>query len=231
MRSAITLSALIVFQVITASSVWADNLNELFARSKYNTSQKEEIRELFQEAHKEGIPEELLFPRLVEGVAKKASAAKVLKALRQNLLNLKEARSILLAISGGEVLLENESSWLRTANLLAGRVPAEEIKVIAEACLMRPEDYRHASYLHVSLVDWGLERDVSLDLIKTILDSTLPGESFAGIPDLLAEGRRLRIASDEMVLRLKEELIANEGKEGIPRAKNLEDLRERILYK
>lgn len=211
----------IALQVVTAGWIWAEGLEDVLAGSTYNTLQKEAVRELFRGALKDEIPEELLLPRLAEGVAMRVPAGKVLKVLGQNLINLREARSILIGVSGGAALLENRSSWLRTSNLLAGGVPLEEIREIAEACRLRQEEYRQATYLHVSLLNWGLDRKDSMGLMKAFLESSIPGESFAGVLELLAAGRRLRIPPEELILRIKEEL---------PRAGSLDELKERILY-
>lgn len=220
-QSAFILILLITLQVIPAGRVWAESLADVLDRSSYSTSQKEAVRELFQGAREDEIPEEMLLPRLAEGVAKRVPAGKVLSVLQQNLIKLREARSILLGVSGGAVLVEKQSSWLRTANLLAGSVPAEEIREIAEACVLRQEDYREATFLLVSLTDWGLNRRASLDLVKTFLDSSIPGESFAGVLELLAAGRRLRIPPEKLITRIREEL---------PRVETLEELQERILF-
>jgi len=211
----------IALQVIPVVGILAESLEDVLARSNYSASKKEAVFQLFREAREDKIPGDLLLPRLVEGVAKRVPADKVLSVLRQNLINLREARSILLGVSDGVVLLENRSSWLRTANLLAGGVPAEEIREIAEACRLRWGDYRQATYLYVSLANWGLDRKNSLDLVRAFLKSSIPGESFAGVLELLVAGRRLRISPEELIRRIKDEL---------PRVETLEELHERILY-
>ena len=220
-RSVFILAVVVAVQMLPAVRLFSESLEDVLGRSNYSASQKEVVRGLFRAAREDKVPEELLLPRLAEGVAKRVPAEKVLDVLQQNLSQLGEARSILLGVSGGAVLLQNRSSWLRTANLLAAGVPAVEIREIAEACRHRPQDYRQASALHVSLVAWGLAVPESLSLVKAFLESTIPGESFAGVLELLAAGRRLRIPPEELTRRIREEL---------PRADSLEQLQERILY-
>jgi hypothetical protein len=122
----------------------------------------------------------------------------------------------------GSILIEDKSSWARTANLLAGGASVQEVKQIAKASHNRWMDYRNATYLFVSLVQWGLSRESSLKLTTAVLQSSITGEDFPGIMDLLAEGRRLRIQPETVAERIINVL---------PGAKTLEELREIVLYR
>jgi hypothetical protein len=198
----------------------ADDLAGALGRSGYGRSERAEIERFFQEAERWGIPEGLLLPRLEEGVAKRVGCTRLLSALKLEREHLLEARSLLERTHGGEVLLADAAAWARTANLLAAGVSPEEVEALADASRARPGDFRGASYLYVALRDWGLPPELSLALARDVLASALRGESFPGILDLLGEGRRRRLAPEEIVARIREQLR---------RAHSLEELRE-LLY-
>ena len=77
-----------------------------------------------------------------------------------------------------------------------------------------------ADSLYLSLVDWGLERGQARDLLGALLESRQPGESFPGVMEILMEGRRQRLAPEELVRRLLLHL---------PEAATMEELRRRSL--
>ena len=47
-----------------------------------------------------------------------------------------------------------------------------------EAAALRPAEYRPASYLYVALLQWGVEAQPALGLVREALRSTLPGRDF-----------------------------------------------------
>ena len=218
----------VVFTVLLAVPVAAPAqeaqgtpLDEVLARSGYSAEDARALRRLFEDARGDGIPAELLLPRLEEGVAKRVPAVRVGTVLRQNLEQLREARALLGGLDGGEALLADSAAWLRTANLRAAGVPAADITAIAAAAQGRRGDYRQATALYVSSVDWGISREDSRGLAVAALASPIPGESFAGLIELLTAGRRQRLAPEELLRRIREQL---------PQVQSLEQLQERVLY-
>lgn len=218
------LRCIIVFLVFVYLPVSApgDTIQKALQRSGYSQSQREAIRRVIIDAEKDGIPQELLLPRLEEGIAKKVPGERMLEVLRNDSLRLQEAREILMEIDGGWALIEDRGSWARTANLLAGGTSPLEVKQIAASCRNRWKDYRGATYLFVSLVQWGLSRESSLKLTIALLQSSIMGKDFPGIMDLLVEGRRLR---------LQPEIVAERITNALSRAKTLEELKENVLYR
>jgi hypothetical protein len=206
--------------LLAAASLPAQSLESTLARSRFQPEEKKAIEEQFQQAALQGIPLELLLPRLEEGIAKKAPPARVQEALRAQLVLLLQARDLLAGIPGAEVLLEDRASWVRTANLLDGPMKPPEVRELASACLKRPADYRQASSLYVSLVEWGLEPASAMQLVRALLASRFRGDSFPGVMEILLEGRRQRLAPEELVRRLLQNL---------PQATTLEELRRRTL--
>jgi len=215
-----TFTALFIFSLFT--NALGENIQSVLEKSGYSPSLKQSITNLIVEAEAEGIPGELILPRLEEGVAKSVPGEKVLNVLRDDIQRLKQAREILMEVEGGSVLIEDKAAWARTANLLAGGISPQEIKKITSFSKNRWKDYRSASFLFVSLVQWGLSKESSLELIRAVLSSPLRGEDFAGIVELFVEGRRLRIQPETLLQRMIEQL---------PEATTPQELREMILYR
>ena len=207
--------------LLAAAMLPAQSLEAALARSRFSPEQQRAIEEQFREAALQGIPLSLLLPRLEEGIAKKVPAARLQEALRGQAGLLLEARALLVETPpGGEALLADPASWARTANLLAGALPAAEVRRLAGFCAKRPADYRQATSLYLSLVEWGLDRGKAQELLGALLDSRLPGESFPGVMEILVEGRRQRLSPEELVRRLLLHL---------PDTVSMEELKRRTL--
>ena len=206
--------------LLAAAMLPAQSLEAALARSRFPLEQQRAIEEQFREAALQGIPVSLLLPRLEEGIAKKVPAARLQEALRGQAGLLLEARALLVGTPGGEALLADPASWARTANLLAGALPAAEVRRLAGFCAKRPADYRQATSLYLSLVEWGLDRGKAQELLGALLDSRQPGESFPGVMEILVEGRRQRLAPEELVRRLLLHL---------PDTVSMEELKRRTL--
>lgn len=197
----------------------ADDLQGALDRGGFPAAERRQIEQLFDQAGQAGIPEGMLLPRLQEGVAKSASATALLAALERERSLLVQARELLQGTEGGEMQLSDPASWARTANLLNGGVPPEAVRLLVQAATPRPAEYRPASYLYVALLQWGLEAQPALALVREALRSTLPGRDFPALVDLLAEGRRRRVPLEQTLEQLAREL---------PRARGLQDLRRRL---
>jgi len=206
--------------LLAAAMLPAQSLETALARSRFPPEQQRAIEEQFREAALQGIPVSLLLPRLEEGIAKKVPAARLQEALRGQAGLLLEARALLVGTPGGEALLADPASWARTANLLAGALPAAEVRRLAGFCAKRPADYRQATSLYLSLVEWGLDRGKAQELLGALLDSRQPGESFPGVMEILVEGRRQRLAPEELVRRVLLHL---------PDTVSMEELKRRTL--
>jgi hypothetical protein len=188
--------------LLVAAALPAQSLGDALARSQFSLEQRAAIEQQFREAEAQGISVSLLLPRLEEGIAKKVPAARLQEALRGQTGLLLQARTLLAGVPGAEALLADPASWARTANLLAGALPADEVRLLAGDCVRRPADYRPATSLYLSLVEWGLERGKARRVLQALLDSRHPGDSFPGVMEILVEGRRQRLAPEELVRRL-----------------------------
>jgi len=211
---------LLLAGLLAAAPLAAQSLGEALDRGRFGPGERAAIEQQFREAGQQGIPVSLLLPRLEEGIAKRVPAPRLQEALRGQADLLLRARSLLTAVPGAEVLLAEPASWARTANLLAGGLPADEVRLLAGDCLRRPADYRPATSLYLSLVEWGLERDQARQLLLALLDSRQAGDSFPGVMEILVEGRRQRLSAGELVRRLLLHL---------PGTTSMEELKRRIL--
>jgi hypothetical protein len=185
--------------------IHAQSVQSALERSRYSEAEKESIITFFDLAESAGIPHELLLPKLEEGIAKGIPAQRVLEALRRESENLQRTRSM-LANSGGEQLLADPASWARTANLLAMGISEAQIQRLVALCGRHTEGYRPATYLYVAVAEWGLEEETAFELIAALLSSSIPPESYMGVMDLLAGGRRRRISPEELVQRIIQHL-------------------------
>jgi hypothetical protein len=183
--------------------VSAQSVESALARSGYSQRHKDSIVAFFAEMKDADIPDALLLPKLEEGIAKGIPAPRVLGALMKEAGHLRRSRALMLRSQEGKLLLADPATWARTANLLAVGVSEEEIQELIALCSSRTEGYRPATYLYVAVLQWGLARMSALDLIDALLASSIPPESYMGLMDLLAGGRRRRIAPEELVQRIR----------------------------
>ena len=192
--------------LVISLPISAQGVESALARSGYSEAQKDSIITFFAEIEESELPVELLLPKLEEGIAKRIPAPRVLDALKREAESLRRTRALILRSEEGERLLADPASWARTANLLAVGVSEEEIEKLIALCDRRTEVFRPATYLYVAVLEWGLARKPAFDLIGALIDSSIPPDSYMGVMDLLANGRRRRIAPEELVQRIQEHL-------------------------
>jgi hypothetical protein len=186
--------------------ICAQSVESALARSDYSEGHKDAIVAFFAETEDSDIPAELLLPKLEEGIAKSVPAPSVLQALRREVENLQRTRALMLRSDTGERLLADPASWARTANLLAVGVSEGEIEELIALCKRRNEGFRPATYLYVAVREWGLARGPAIDLVSALVESSIPPDSYIGVMDLLASGRRRRITPEELVQRIQQNL-------------------------
>ena len=193
----------VAFRLVADSS-----LDSALKESRYDANEQGEIAQVFADAARSGISTDLLLPRVQEAQAKRVSAERLIVVLQQEITRLDNARDILLEIERVEEFLFDDAAWQRTAILIAWGASKEEIQSLATACAEDVEKYLEASYLFTSLVEWGLERDVSVNLVSAVANSKIESDEYPGVFDVLISGRRLKMEpvgiAERMILALDE---------------------------
>lgn len=198
-----------------------ESAEEILSKSKYSPSDRAAVLDIFEKAGREGIEEFYLLPRLMEARAKRVPASRLLAALEKEVQFLITARKLLLESREGRKLLKSEAPLQRTANLLSWGLSETEIRKIVHAAGAEADTYQNATYLFVSLADWGLERDIALQLTAAAAESKIDENDFPGILDLLVRSRRSSRTPAEQGRKIIELL---------PVVADFSDLKERIYY-
>jgi hypothetical protein len=206
--------------VIAGDTAFAQSLDSVLERSSFSESERAQIHELFATAEQAGIPEDLLLPRLAEGIAKKVPAQRIAATLRREIADLVEARSVLVAVEAEELVAE-AATWARAANLLDAGLGEESIRSLAIAAVPRTQTFRPASTLLVSLMEWGLSEIDATALAAAAASSELAPEAYAVVLDLLIEGRVQRLDLRETVQSLLDQ---------IPNASSARELRRAVPW-
>ncbi len=207
--------------ILAATRITADAaLDRALGESRYNLAEKKQIEEVFTSAEGSGIGTELLLPRVREASVKQVSADRLISALKVEIKRLEDARDILIETANCEILLFDNAGWERTANLIAWKASKEEIQVLAGVAATDVNKYLKASYLFTSLVEWGLERKLSLDLVSAVAGSKIDADEYPGILEVLIGGRRLKMQPFNVAERMIETLTE---------AENMRQLRRKVL--
>ena len=197
------------------------DLDSILEKSPWSPAERETIKSIFAQGEQMHIPPEILFPRLAEGVAKRAPFASVEGVLRNRLRFLANARSALEAASGGKELLQDSAAWSLTATLLETGAGEQEIQALASAAGGKAGPYRGGELLYGSLAAWGASRSDSLKVTVAAIRSALPTDQLPGLVDIFAQGRQNRISPERIAERIVESL---------PGVKTIDDLRRAVLY-
>ena len=169
---------------------------------------------MFADATGSGIGIGLLLPRVQEAKAKRVPAERLIAALQGEIVRLESARDILLDAENSEAFLLDDAGWQRTANLIAWGASKEEIQALAGACTGEVGKYLEASYLFTSLIEWGLERDISVRLVSAVAGSKIKTDEYPGVFEVLINGRRLRMQPLDVAERI---ITALDGTENVRR--------------
>lgn len=183
-----------------------DDVAEVLRRARIDSASEMTIDKLFIEAESVGIPSELLLPRLQEGVSKRVDASLVIEALRNEITYLISARDIVGRDPDGALILEDQSNWFRAANFLRAGQSEETLLVVTHACAGRPESFRPATLLYLSISEWGIEEALGLELVEAVVVSNLDPSAYPEVTALLSDARRAHMNLEDAVSRIAEYL-------------------------
>jgi len=146
---------------------------------------------------------------------------KLFSVLKKEQQLFTHARELLLAADPYIVLGKQETIWLHTELLLSIKVPDEHISQIVSAAKKRYQDFRFATDVYISLVQWGIEEQTAVTITVKALDSSLSGNDFAGILNIFIKGRTQYLSPDKIGTRIIHEL---------PSSATIQILEDRVLY-
>jgi len=181
-------------------------VTELLRRARIDSASEIVIGKLFLDAESVGISSELLLPRLQEGVSKRVDASLVIEALRNEITYLIAARDIVRRDPDGELILEDQSNWFRAANFLRAGQSEATLLVLTHACAGRPESFRPATLLYLSISEWGIEEALGLELVEAVLVSNLHPSAYPEVTALLADAQRAHMDLAAAVSRIAQYL-------------------------
>lgn len=204
-----------------APALYSQDLTSILARSNFSTSQRGEVESDFKSYSSMGVPQEMLLPRLEEGIAKRVPFAILVSVLKHTALSLNQARRILLSQPEGSALMADRGAWSVSGTLLDAGASADVIAGIAQASGGKGSHYRFSALLYEALVSWGLSTVSSLQVAEAAARSRVAPENYPGIVDLFAQGRAMSIPPEGVAARVLAEL---------PQARTFDDLRRNVLY-
>ena len=184
----------------------SEEVADLLSRGQFDSASREMLGGLFHDAESDGIPPELLLPRLQEGVSKRAEASAVIEALRAEIGYLITARDIVSREPDGALILEDSSNWFRAANFLRSGQSEEALRLVAHACAGRPETFRSATLLYLSISEWGIEEALSLELVEAVVVSNLDPAEYLEVTGLLSDAQRSHMDLADAVRQISQHL-------------------------
>lgn len=227
----LSFSLFIFFGLLHPSWVWAEQADTSSFRPQqtvmrilidngYTEEESSVIAETLGYAGSIGIPEELLVPRVREGVAKRVSVPRLERALSNDIENLRAARSLFEQFSNAEEFIGEAARWKRAANMLATGMDPQELYTLVEACSTKPNDFRSASVLYVSLFEWGLTEDSAKRVVESLVLSEIHKSEYEGVIELFRVARRQRLRPEELVERIVS---------AAPHSRSIDELSNKIL--
>lgn len=184
----------------------SEEVAELLSRGRFDSASQEVIGRLFHEANSDDIPPELLLPRLQEGVSKRAEAAAVIETLRAEITYLTAARDIVSREPDGSLILEDSSNWFRAANFLRSGQSEEALRLVTQACAVRPETFRSATLLYLSISEWGVEEALGRELVEAVVVSNLDPAEYLEVTGLLSDAQRSHMDLADAVRQISQYL-------------------------
>ncbi|MBN1411334.1 MAG: hypothetical protein JW969_10865 [Spirochaetales bacterium] len=212
---------LLLFLLFCTQAAFSQDVESILDRLPYPDEQKNIIQGILKELDEEGIPPKLVLPKLEEGLAKKIRADLVIKALKKESEHYKTAKAVFHDVDAEFDLRKKTDLWSWTVILLAKGLTGDELKSILGSNKSRIDDFKDATGLLLSLLDWGIEKNDAIPVCILLLKSRITGKEMMGIMDIFITAQKNHIKPEDIIKGLKA---------SIPDAKNLKELKRKILY-
>ena len=184
----------------------SDGIAGALAHSGFSAASESVISELVLQAAADGIPSELLLPRVQEGVSKGVDAELVIDALSEEILYLTTSRDIIRRLPDGELILDDTSNWFRAANFLKSGQSEEALFLVAQVSAVKPDAFRPATLLFLSISEWGIEPDSALALVEAVVASNVDPQAYPEVTGLLSDAQRSRLDLTAAARQIAEQL-------------------------
>ncbi len=192
----------------------------MMEKSGYSRSLMEIILIPCREAVDNGIPLDFIEPRIQEGLVKDISAQGIAKVVHNEIFLYSQSRTVIQNIQGAEIFIERHNLWSRTANLLSSGVSVSDIEKLIKMTLSVPENYNQSTSLYISLTKWGLTETQSLQIVESVIGSSISSAEYSDLTSLFTKGRSSNIPPEKLISRIVDEL---------PNVRTLRQLEKRVL--
>jgi hypothetical protein len=209
---------------------WEKNFRWVMERFEVTRGDQSTFVEMVEEAEQAGIPAEVLIPRIEEGVAKGIPTQRIIAVVEREITAYSRAKELIMEHVDPEQaseILEDSSLWTRTATLLIQKISEQTVSELLTIFMSygdgerRWDAYRYGTSLYTALTDWGMNEQESMRIIRAVSSSSIPGDEYKGILDIIITGTTFRVSPSEMVDRIEQ--VAN-------RVSHIEELQEYVLY-
>lgn len=146
------------------------------------------VRAIIDSARADSVPTRALEDKALEGAAKRVPAPRIVAAVRQLAVDLKEARALLRAASPRAPLAEEEI--VAAAQARARGVPAGEVQALRNH--VPPATPLVVAFTVLGdLVQRGVAADQALDVIEQLIGAGVPAQQIGEIPVRMDVGLRV----------------------------------------
>jgi hypothetical protein len=210
-------TAILVILFILAGSAlsarsWDIQVEQKLAPSQFSETDKQQIRQVFEQAEQQQLPVEMLVLRFEEGLAKRVQVQTLQEALNRELQAYQETKLIAAQALGPQVsqqLLADSTIRSKIVTLFQQGVPQPDLIVLLEIYNRQSSkdkwnNFKYGGGLLMALRQWGLNNEHSLSIVKALSLSSIPGADYRAVLEILNTGISKRISSGDLVQRIVE---------------------------
>lgn len=211
-HTAVLVILFILAGIALPARAWDIQVEQKLAPSQFSETDKQQIREVFEQAEQQQLPVEMLVLRFEEGLAKRVQVQTLQEVLNRELQAYQETKLIAAHALGSEVshqLLSDNTIWSKIVTLFQQGVPQPDLIALLEiynrqASKDRWNNFKYGGGLLMALRQWGLNDDQSLSIVNALSLSSIPGADYRAVLEILNTGISKRISSGDLVQRIVE---------------------------